>query len=69
MRYLVLTDIIGDTSKNDSMKQEGSHMISTLPILIGYLLAIYLAYSERECILVRLDACVGTPPNAEGMSS
>ena len=44
-------------------------MISTLPILIGYLPVIYQAYLERERILVRLDARVGTPPNAEGMSS
>ena len=43
-------------------------MISTLPILIGYLPVIYQAYSERERILVWLDAGAGTPPNAEGRS-
>jgi hypothetical protein len=62
-------DIISDMSKNDFMKQRGSHMISALLILVGYLPFIYQAYSERERILVRLDARVGTPPTVEGMSS
>ncbi len=44
-------------------------MISARPILIGYLSVIYQAYSEREGILMRLDARVGTSPNAEGTSS
>ena len=70
MSYLVLTDIISDTSKHDSMKQGGSEaIINALPILIGYLPVIYQAYLECGRILVRLDARVGTPPNAEGMSS
>ncbi|MGZ3624878.1 MAG: hypothetical protein ACXVDN_12510 [Ktedonobacteraceae bacterium] len=52
------------------MKQGDSEaMINALPILIGYLPVIYQVYSERECMLVQLDARVGTPPNAEGMSS
>ena len=70
MSYLLLTDIISDTSKHDSKKQGNSQtMISALPILISHLPAIYQAYAERERILVRLDARVGTPPNAEGMWS
>ena len=69
MSYLVLADIISNTSKHDSMKQGDSEaMISALPILISYLSVIYQAYSERERMLMRLDARVGTPPNVEGMS-
>ena len=70
MSYLVLMDIISDMSKHNFMKQGDSQaMISTLPILVGYLPVIYQAYSERERILVRLDARVGTPPTVEGMTS
>ena len=41
--------------------------LGMLAIVIGYLPVIYQAYSERERILVRLDARAGTPPIAVEM--